>query len=112
MTLSSIVQEGTNLDLDIRDQTLIASSSLRKKFSALFLIREAKEYSSQETLSNPRQQTCFVKLKVRVKALIDAFSKAVEKNDTPSGMADFWKRLTTDGFYFPDDVCTCQLCTR
>ncbi|KAF1777191.1 hypothetical protein GQ600_27710 [Phytophthora cactorum] len=43
----------------------------------------------------------FAKKFVRMRGILQALSKAIEKKEVPSGILDFWKRISTDGVYFP-----------
>lgn len=49
-----------------------------------------------------------LKLKVRVKAIVDLIVRAVYKHEIPVGLLEFWRRLVSDGVYFPASV-RCQL---
>lgn len=44
-----------------------------------------------------------IKMRVRVKGIIDAIIKSTEKKKLPQSIANFLKRMTTDGVYFPKD---------
>lgn len=95
--LLSVLQDPV-LDLDL--STKSSSKGFATKFGALFALRPRKTSAADTGMDESK----FVKLKVRVKGVVDAIAKAVEKQDVPSGILDFWRRFTSDGLYFPESV--------
>lgn len=96
--LLSILQDAT-LNLDLSTKT--SSKGLASKFGALLALR-AKQSSSASTARVDESK--FVKLKVRARAIVDALVKAIEHRDVPPSVLEFWRRLTSDGVYFPESV--------
>lgn len=94
--LLSICQE-PSLDLDVSAKS--SSKGFSNKFGALLALR-----SSSQRAETGIDEGKFVKLKVRAKGIVDAIIKAVDKKDVPAGILGFWKRLTSDGVYFPESV--------
>ncbi|TYZ65434.1 hypothetical protein PybrP1_011713 [[Pythium] brassicae (nom. inval.)] len=91
-TLMSILQD-TALDLDMSVQAT-SKKGLASKFGALLALRSSK----QPKASSARvDEAKFIKLKVRVKGIVDAIVKAIDKTDIPAGILDFWRRLTSSG---------------
>lgn len=101
--LLSVLQDPA-LDLDLSAKLI--SKGFATKFGALFALRSNKSTTTSSTSSSASDidEGKFVKLKVRVKGIVDALTKAVEKHEIPSGLLEFWKRLTSDGLYFPKSV--------
>ncbi|KAG1700294.1 hypothetical protein DVH05_012096 [Phytophthora capsici] len=99
--LLSLFQDST-LDVDISTRRSLAGSSLRgfaKKFGGILARRPLlRNDPSSESSVDP---TKLLKLKVRMKGILQALGKAIDKKEVPSGMLDFWKRISTDGVYFP-----------
>ncbi|KAK1947915.1 hypothetical protein P3T76_000205 [Phytophthora citrophthora] len=99
--LLSLLQDST-LDVDISARRRLAGSSLRgfaKKFGGILSRRSrpSNDLSSESSVDPVK----LLKLKVRMKGILQALNKAVDKKEVPSGMLDFWKRISTDGVYFP-----------
>lgn len=92
--LTSTLQDSA-LDLDMSVRA--TSKGLSSKFGALFALRF-------KPASSGIDEAKFIKLKVRVKAIVEAIVKAIDKQDIPAGILDFWRRLTSDGVYFPESV--------
>jgi hypothetical protein len=91
--LLSVLQE-PKIDLDMTSSSLFQSAAkgFTKKFDAILSLKNTAAL-----------ETKFLKLKVRVKGLIDAVLKSTEKNDIPSGIVEFLKRISNDGVYFPEN---------
>jgi hypothetical protein len=100
--LLSIVQDpALDIDVSTKPGLFQASKGISKWFG-----RNRSTSATQTTLGSGKtpptaDQSRIVKLKVRVKGIVDAIVKAIEKGDIPSGIIEFWKRLTSDGVYFP-----------
>ncbi|RLN90940.1 hypothetical protein BBJ28_00010474 [Nothophytophthora sp. Chile5] len=102
--LLSLLQDPT-VDVDISSKTGLAGSTLRgfaKKFGGLLARRPVPPNTlSGDQAADPAK---LLKLKVRLKGILDALAKAIEKKEVPAGILDFWKRMSTDGVYFPPSV--------
>ncbi len=92
--LLSVLQE-PKADLDISRRSLLGAmytKGLTTKFGAILNRKSAVALEPK-----------FLKLKVRVKGLIDALIKSTEKKDIPGGIIDFLRRISSDGVYFPSE---------
>ncbi|KAG2766789.1 hypothetical protein PC129_g86 [Phytophthora cactorum] len=105
--LLSLLQDAS-LDADISTRSGLTGFSVRgfaKKFGDILARRPpppAQSLTSNGQLSESVvDPTKLLKLKVRMRGILQALSKAIEKKEVPSGILDFWKRISTDGVYFP-----------
>ncbi|KAG7393699.1 hypothetical protein PHYPSEUDO_004462 [Phytophthora pseudosyringae] len=105
--LLSLLQD-SSLDVDISPRNGLGGSSLRgfaKKFGGILARRPPPPAQSFASNGQPRESAVdpakLLKLKVRTRGLLQALSKAIDKEEVPSGILDFWKRISTDGVYFP-----------
>ncbi|RLN88783.1 hypothetical protein BBJ28_00008416 [Nothophytophthora sp. Chile5] len=108
--LLSLLQDPT-VDVDISSKTGLTGSTLRgfaKKFGGLLARRPVPPNKlSSDQAADPAK---LLKLKVRLKGILDALAKAIEKKEVPTGILDFWKRMSTDGVYFPPSVRSFDFC--
>ncbi|KAG3121551.1 hypothetical protein PI124_g258 [Phytophthora idaei] len=105
--LLSLLQDAS-LDADISTRSGLTGFSVRgfaKKFGDILARRPpppAQSLTSNGQLSESVvDPTKLLKLKVRMRGILQSLSKAIEKKEVPSGILDFWKRISTDGVYFP-----------
>ncbi|KAE9214759.1 hypothetical protein PF005_g9698 [Phytophthora fragariae] len=105
--LLSMLQD-SSLDVDISTKSGLAGSSLRgfaKKFGGILARRpppvSPSSTATGQTNESAVDQVKLLKLKVRMKGILQSLSKAIEKKEVPSGILDFWKRISSDGVYFP-----------
>ncbi|KAL3666554.1 hypothetical protein V7S43_008183 [Phytophthora oleae] len=104
----SLLQD-SSLDIDISTKSSLAGSTLRgfaKKFGGILARRPHPSPPQALASSQPSSESSvdpvkLLKLKVRMKGILQALSKAIDKKEVPSGILAFWKRLSTDGVYFP-----------
>lgn len=50
-------------------------------------------------------EAAFVKLKVRIRGIFDAIFTTAEKQEMPMAISNCLNQITTDGVYFPSNVC-------
>ncbi|GMF10532.1 unnamed protein product [Phytophthora lilii] len=105
--LLSVLQDSA-LDVDISTRGILAESGLRgfaKKFGG-FLARRPPSPATESSrlglsVGSAIDAAKLLKLKVRMKGILLALDKAIDKKEVPSGILDFWKRISSDGIYFP-----------
>lgn len=102
--LLSLLQD-SSLDVDISTKSGLAGSSLRgfaKKFGGILARRPP--HPSPSLTASAVDQVKLLKLKVRMRGILQSLSKAIDKKEVPSGILDFWRRISSDGVYFPPSV--------
>ncbi|GMF41928.1 unnamed protein product [Phytophthora fragariaefolia] len=102
--LLSLLQD-SSLDVDISTKSGVTGSSFRgftKKFSHILIRRSPTPAQSRGYLNRSAiDQVRLLKLKVRVRGILLSLDKAIDREEVPSGILDFWKRISSDGVYFP-----------
>lgn len=104
--LLSVLQD-SSLDVDISKKSGLAGSSLRgftKKFGDILARRHTPPATVGQSKDSAVDPVKLLKLKVRMRGILQALGKAINKNEVPSGILDFWKRISNDGVYFPPSV--------
>lgn len=104
--LLSFLQD-SSADLDLSSKANVAhSKGFAKKFGALLARRPTNDALAPGSKAAIVHETKLMKLRVRAKGISDALIKAIEKQEIPTGILEFWKRLSSDGVYFPACVRT------
>lgn len=102
--LLSILQDSSS-GLDLSSDTRAAhSKGFTKKFGALFARRPVDDAPVPGSKATIAHETKLMKLRVRVKGIADPLIRAIERQEIPTGILEFWKRLSSDGVYFPSCV--------
>ncbi|ETL90205.1 hypothetical protein L917_11046 [Phytophthora nicotianae] len=103
--LLSLLQDAS-LDVDISTRGgLTGFRGFARKFGDILSRRpppSAQSLASNgQSSKNSVDPAKLLKLKVRMRGILQALSKAIDKREVPSGILDFWKRISSDGVYFP-----------
>lgn len=103
--LLSILQDpSADLDLSSKTGMAVQSKGFARKFGALLARRPVDDAPVPGSKAAIAQDAKLMKLRVRVKGIVDALIKAIERQEIPTGILEFWKRLSSDGVYFPSCV--------
>ncbi|KAH7479484.1 uncharacterized protein KRP23_6274 [Phytophthora ramorum] len=105
--LLSLIQD-PSVDVDISTKNGLAGSSLRgfaKKFGGILARRPPVPALPLAGNGHPIDSAVdpakLLKLKVHMRGVLQSLGKAIDKKEVPFGIMDFWKRISTDGVYFP-----------
>ncbi|DBA00701.1 TPA: hypothetical protein N0F65_001172 [Lagenidium giganteum] len=95
-----------SLVLNVHDgnSQLGSSLSISKKMGSLFNKHSstvAAAPTAAQLAAEKEQKERRIKVKVRVKGILDLLIRAIERQEIPSGILEFLKRFSTDGVYFP-----------
>jgi hypothetical protein len=106
--LLSLLQD-SSLDVDISTKSGLAGPNLRgfaKKFGTILARRAPLPVvtGTGQSVASTVDPGKLLKLKVRMRGILQALAKAIDKKEVPSGILDFWKRISSDGVYFPPSV--------
>lgn len=107
--LLSVLQD-QSLDMNVGGE-----SSFDEPRGALRLAHRLTSMMSRKATSDSATTAAsdaerLLRLKVRVKAVIETIVRAVNKREIPVGILEFWRRMTSDGVYFPPGVRLLGLC--
>lgn len=101
--LLSVLQD-QSLDINVGGE-----SSFDEERGALRLARRITSMMIRQSTSDSAATAAadaerLLRLKVRVKAVVDTIVRAVDKREIPVGILEFWRRMSSDGVYFPPSV--------
>jgi hypothetical protein len=101
--LLSVLQD-QSLDMNVGGESSFDEPKGALRFAHRLTSMMNRKAASDSTATAASDAERLLKLKVRVKAVVDTIVRAVDKREIPVGILEFWRRMTSDGIYFPPSV--------